>query len=96
MLWCGCLSTDTPKTVECGSRILPLRTPELLREHSVGNPIGGELMKKLLLIALLAAFASVSYMPILGTVIGPTTAYAQDDDSGNNLQSDDDPGENTQ
>lgn len=52
-------------------------------------------MKKLLLIVLLASFASVTYMPILGKVLGPTAAYAQIDDSGNDLQIDDDPGEDT-
>jgi hypothetical protein len=38
-------------------------------------------MKKLLLIALLAAFASVTTTPILGGLagFGPGTAYAQDD-----------------
>lgn len=50
-------------------------------------------MKKLFLIALLVAFASVTYMPILGKALGPTAAYAQNDDSGNNDQGDDDPGE---
>lgn len=38
-------------------------------------------MKKLLVIVLLATFASVSYMPILGKVLGPTAAYAADDDA---------------
>ncbi len=40
-------------------------------------------MKKVLLIVLLAAFASVTTTPILGGLpgFGPATAYAQDDDS---------------
>jgi hypothetical protein len=40
-------------------------------------------MKKLLLIALLAAFASATTTPILGGLagFGPGTAYAQDDDA---------------
>ena len=38
-------------------------------------------MKKLLLILILASVVSVTYMPILGKVIGPTVAYAQDDDA---------------
>ena len=37
-------------------------------------------MRKLLLIALLASVVSVTYMPILGKVLGPTAAYAQNDD----------------
>ena len=49
-------------------------------------------MKKLLLIVLLASFASVTYMPILGKVLGPTAAYAQDDDA----QGNEDPGDDTQ
>lgn len=52
-------------------------------------------MKKIVLIALLVAFASVTYMPILGKVVGPTVAYAQDD-SGDDLQGDDDPGDDSQ
>ena len=47
-------------------------------------------MKKLLLIALLASVVSVTYMPILGKVLGPTTAYAQNDDPGDDNQVDDD------
>jgi hypothetical protein len=50
-------------------------------------------MRKLLLLALLASVMSVTYMPLLGKVLGPTPAYAQNDDSGNDLQTDDDPGE---
>ncbi|HKX08814.1 MAG TPA: hypothetical protein VJN67_11510 [Stellaceae bacterium] len=49
-------------------------------------------MKKVLLIALLASVVSVTYMPILGKVLGPTAAYAQDDDDqgeDNDLQVDD-------
>ncbi len=39
-------------------------------------------MTKVLLIVLLAAFASVTTAPILGGLVGfgPGTAYAQDDD----------------
>jgi len=49
------------------------------------------MMKKLLLIALLASVLSVTYMPIVGKVLGPTAAYAQDDDQGedNNDQGED-------
>ena len=50
-------------------------------------------MKRLLLILMFASVVSVTYMPILGKVLGPTAAYAQNDDSGNNDQGDDDPGE---
>ncbi len=41
-------------------------------------------MKKVLLIVLLATFASVTTTPILGGLagFGPATAYAQDDDQG--------------
>ena len=53
-------------------------------------------MKKIVLIALLVAFASVTYMPILGKVVGPTVAYAQNDDSGDDIQGDDDPGDDSQ
>jgi len=40
-------------------------------------------MRKLLLIALLALFASATTTPILGKVMGfgPGTAFAQDDDA---------------
>ncbi len=46
-------------------------------------------MKKMLLIALLAAFASATTTPILGKVMGfgPGTAHAQD--QGNDSQGDD-------
>ena len=47
-------------------------------------------MKKLLLFAILASIVSMTYMPILGKVLGPTAAYAQDDQGEDN----DDQGEN--
>jgi hypothetical protein len=47
-------------------------------------------MKKLLLVMFLAAFASVTTTPILGSLVGfgPGTAYAGEGDQGEN----DDPG----
>jgi len=37
------------------------------------------MIRKLMLVALLASIASVTSMPILGKVLGPTVAYAQGD-----------------
>jgi hypothetical protein len=55
-------------------------------------------MKKVLLIALLAAFASATTMPILGKVLGfsPTAAYAGNQNGqgqDNDLQGDDNDGQ---
>ena len=55
-------------------------------------------MKKLLLILLLAAFAGGTAMPIFNSFLGfgPGTAYALDDDPGDDNQGDDDPGDDEQ
>jgi hypothetical protein len=49
-------------------------------------------MRKIVFIALLAAFASAATFPILEKVLGPTAAYAQEDPG--NQGDDDDQGDN--